>query len=146
MKYYNAIVKLLCITIFFVVVGMSFRGTLKEGFEGSLLEYNMSDGIENGLDTTKYTTNHPLYWSIHDHDSSLSKNVNPDQNLYFYAKTEFKPSCCYTLDPTEIDTGKLNKNAIRTSGCKCMTVGQLKTLSSRGGNHIHLVEDEDYIS
>jgi hypothetical protein len=145
MKYYNAIVKLLCITIFFVVVGMIFRGTLKEGLEGSSLDYKMGEGIENSVDTKKYTTNHPLYWSIHNHESSLSENVHPDQKLYFYTKTEFKPSCCFTLDPTEIDTGKLNKNAIRTTGCKCMTVGQLRTLSSRGGNHVNLIQDEDSI-
>lgn len=139
---HKAIIRLVCITAFFVIVGMSFRGTIKEEFLGSLLNYKMGDGVKDSWDVRKYEQNTPLYWSIHQHESYLSNNVPPNVSMNFYNETEFHPKCCQS-GYVDKDLTKRSKETIRTTGCKCMSVQQLQTLSSRGGNHSHTMEQED---
>ena len=61
--------------------------------------------------------------------ASLANNVAgsvplPDNELFFFYKNQFKPECCYK--PQQYSS---------STGCACISEGQMKYLSSRGGNN-----------
>jgi len=100
--------------------------TFTEGMSlmGSELSYKMGTGVKNSWDTREQNKGSSIETRSQDHDAYNSQMVGPDQNLAFFAETEFSPDCC---GATHSSSG----------GCACMNKQQLTYINQRGGNRTH---------
>ena len=59
-------------------------------------------------------------WSTRNHEAYMSELTNPDIQLGFFDRTEFRPDCCGS------HSGR--------GGCACLSKEQIEFLNTRGGN------------
>ena len=93
-------------------------------------------GNTNQSCKSKYTD---VVWYVPDKESNISKMIDPDESLIFFASTEYRPVCCSpTCDMKykyALATNPLDYRIGRTSGCPCLSNEQITYLQKRGGNH-----------
>jgi len=101
--------------------------TFTEGMQlmGAELGYKMGNGIKDSWDTRQQKEGSSLKWRSQDHDSYDSKMVMPDDNINFFASTEFSPDCCGSTYSS-------------SGGCACLNKEQITYLNQRGGNRTHV--------
>lgn len=113
--------------------------TSTEGFTGANLNYGESSAFDLEENMPVNTDS----WSAQNltivPGEPLSKGVQeiknrpkqpiplPEGEMLLFANTEFKPECC----PNTFSS---------SSGCACMTTGQYKYLTGRGGNNVPFSE------
>lgn len=109
------------------------RVSLKEGMElmSSELGYKMGEGVKSSWENKPQQKGSSLEWREQDHDAYGSKFVSPDENVDFFADTEFAPECCGSSYSSK---GGLINSGATTGGCACMNKEQVEYINSRGGN------------
>jgi len=80
----------------------------------------------------------PLAYREQDHDSYQSKFVAPEDNLNYFAQTEFKPECCGSN--YSANGGLLKEGGFSSGGCACMNREQIQYINQRGGNRTGATE------
>lgn len=120
-KYIIAAIVLYFIMSSLTVASCSKVNSVQEGM--AVLNYKMGEGVHSSWETREPTE------QVHEfrgkeHDAYQAELVQPDQQLSFFSKTEFKPECC-------------GSNYASSGGCACMNKQQMEFLNTRGGNRTH---------
>lgn len=99
---------------------------------GADISYKMGEGVKGSWETRQQQQgSSSLAYRQQDHDSYNSKFVGPDQNLNFFADTDFAPECCGSNYSAN---GGLRNSGASTGGCACMNTQQINYINQRGGN------------
>ena len=96
--------------------------SVKEGM--SLLDHKMGEGVHSSWENKPLEEGSSVAWRKQDHDTYQGELVQPDQQLSFFANTQFKPECC-------------GSNYASSGGCACMNKNQMNYINTRGGNRTH---------
>lgn len=126
------------ILLYFILTGHMICGSskisLQEGLQmitGSPLDYKMGTGVPGSWDTRNQEKGTSVEWRSQDHDSYNSSMISPDKDLFFFGKTEFKPTCCGSNYSAN---GGLTSQGYTSGGCACLSKEQMSYLNTRGGN------------
>lgn len=108
---------LLIAILFLGYILLKSYGNKKEGFEGSSLNYHMSDGISSSWE-------HPA--EKYNMFRSLENNTGgpvplAEGELLIFKENKFDPKCCPSVYSN-------------STGCVCATPEQMNYLNQRGGN------------
>lgn len=111
------------------------RVSMSEGFQmiGAEMGYKMGEGVHGAWDVRELPKGSAYDWSDKDHDAYQSQFISPEENMDFFAETEFKPECCGS---SYSSSGGLTKMGVTAGGCACMNKKQMEYLNSRGGNRV----------
>ena len=97
----------------------------KEKFtlRGSPVAYNMGSGVpDDTFSQSGAAINSNMYASL---ENNVAGQVPlPESELFLFYNNKFSPECCYK--PQQYSS---------STGCACISVEQMKYLSSRGGNN-----------
>lgn len=135
----HIVIVVLAVLLLSHLVGGCCRCSLAEGMQvmGAELGYKMGEGVKSSWENREQAKGSSLEWRAQDHDSYGSKFVAPEQNLDFFADTEFAPECCGSNYSSK---GGLTDSGATIGGCACMNKEQIEYINARGGNRTHNTE------
>jgi len=110
------------------------RLSMTEGMQmlGATLDYKMGEGVKGSWDTREQQVGSSIPHRQQDHDTYASKFVGPEESLYYFSDTEFKPECCGSN--YSANGGLLREGGYSSGGCACMSKKQIDYINQRGGN------------
>ena len=117
-KYIIAAIVLYFIISSLTITSCSKINSLQEGM--AVLGHSMGEGVSTSWENKEQEQ--PIHgFRGKEHDANQAELVQPDQELSFFSKTEFKPECC-------------GSNYASSGGCACMNKQQMDFINTRGGN------------
>ena len=113
---------LLLLLVILIVLSPLFPGGVVENFSmGAPLNYNMETGVLNGWQNMEKDSWNSSDWFKHLEGNTGGAVPLPENQLAFFYKNKFDPSCC----PSTYST---------STGCVCESPEQANYLNQRGGN------------
>ena len=113
---------LVILLVILIVLTPLFPGGVVENFSmGAPLNYNMETGVLNGWQNMEKDTWNSNDWFKHLEGNQGGAVPLPENQLAFFYKNKFDPSCC----PSTYTT---------STGCVCESPEQANYLNQRGGN------------